>query len=245
MISGAALSSLHVELGRILERLGRFEEALAHYQQAIEHNSKDAGSRSKTRTILGHLGRADEALTAWRNALESRLPRHADWEGYAEFCLFLGREDEYHRARQKLLEAFAETKDPTVADRTARACLLLPLTEKELQQAVALTDLSTAAGRTKYRIVYPMFLFTKGLADYREGNFDRVIATMRRRESSRVLGPAPKLVLAMALHRSGETELARKTMAEAILSYNWRMDGIYGAGRLDVSHSSMPRKRNS
>jgi hypothetical protein len=37
-----------------------------------------------------------------------------------------------------------------------------------------------------------------------------------------VLGPAPRLVLAMALHENGRAEEARKTLAEAILAHDWR-----------------------
>jgi hypothetical protein len=43
-----------------------------------------------------------------------------------------------------------------------------------------------------------------------------------RGEASGVLGPAPRLVLAMALHENGRAEEARKTLAEAILAHDWR-----------------------
>jgi eukaryotic-like serine/threonine-protein kinase len=42
-----------------------------------------------------------------------------------------------------------------------------------------------------------------------------------RGEASGVLGPAPRLVLAMALHQSGRVAEARKTLAEAVLAYDW------------------------
>jgi serine/threonine-protein kinase len=36
-----------------------------------------------------------------------------------------------------------------------------------------------------------------------------------------VLGPAPRLVLAMALHRSGQTAEAREALAAAVAGHNW------------------------
>ena len=59
------------------------------------------------------------------------------------------------------------------------------------------------SNRSKHLAAYPHFLFVRGLAEYRQGQLDRAIATMRG-SAARVLGPAPRLVLAMALHRSGQ-----------------------------------------
>jgi len=42
-----------------------------------------------------------------------------------------------------------------------------------------------------------------------------------RGNASKVLGPAPKLVLAMTLHQKGEVTEARNTLAEAVASHDW------------------------
>ena len=49
------------------------------------------------------------------------------------------------------------------------------------------------------------------------GRLDRAISLMRG-DASRVLGPAPRLVLSMALHQTGQTTPARETLAAAIAS---------------------------
>jgi serine/threonine-protein kinase len=41
-------------------------------------------------------------------------------------------------------------------------------------------------------------------------------------DASGVLGPAPRLVLALSLHQSGQAAEARKTLAAAILEHDWR-----------------------
>src|SRR5262249_12931968 len=179
------------------------------------------------RAPLGGGGRAAGARAAGRRPLAAAPPRPDDWYGYAEFCLFLGQEDAYRRARQALLGKFGAATDPQVAERTARACLLRPAEGDELCQAVALAEGAVAADRSKHQWAYRFFLFTHGLADYRQGRFDQAIATMRG-DASGVLGPAPGLVLAMALHRSGQAEEARRALASAVLAHDWRARQVRG-----------------
>jgi eukaryotic-like serine/threonine-protein kinase len=162
----------------------------------------------------------EEARVTWRKELEADPPEHDAWFGYAELCLFLGKDDKYRRARQDRLRRFGASVDPAVAERVGRACLLLPASEDELRKAVALIDLAVAAGQSKRDPNLSYFLSAKGLAEYRQGRLDSAI-TLLKGEASRVMGPAPSLVLAMALHRPGEKEEARKTLAAAILPYDW------------------------
>jgi tetratricopeptide (TPR) repeat protein len=239
-------ATLYTALGDSLQIKGRHAEALSQRRQAVALDPKNKNEQRKLRATLLQLGRADEARAAWGKALEDNPPEHDVWYGYAEFCLFIGQEDEYLRARQTLLSRFGTSTDPIVADRTARACLLLPATEDELRQTVALAERAAAIGRTRYKAIVSYFQFTLGLAEYRQGQFDRAITAMRG-DASRVLGPAPRLVLAMALHRSGQASEARKTLAEAILAYDWRANQasnqsswVFHAFRREAEHLIVP-----
>jgi len=194
---------------------------IAQQERAVALDPKATDSLRALRTNLIRQGHLEEARVAWQTALEANPPDHNVWYGHAELCLFLGREDEYRRARQALLARFGATPNPYFAERTGRACLLLPATGDELRQAVTLTERAAAMGRIQADWAYPAFLFAKGLAEYRQERFDQTISMMRG-EASRVPGPAPRLVLAMALHRSGQVAEARKTLAAAVLSYDWR-----------------------
>ena len=140
-------------------------------------------------------------------------------------CLFLGREEEYRRARTSLIAAFGASTDPHVAERTARACLLLPASDEELGRIVALGGRAWGVDRSKYQAVYPHFLFVQRLAEFPRGRPDRATAVMQG-EASHVLGPAPRLVLAMAQHRSGREADARRTLAAAVLAHDWHPDRI-------------------
>jgi serine/threonine-protein kinase len=84
-----------------------------------------------------------------------------------------------------------------------------------MRQAVALAERAAAVEPSKYPGAYSLFLFARGLAEYRRGHFDRAVGAIRG-DPDRMLIPAPGLVLAMALHRSGQTAEARKVLAAAL-----------------------------
>ena len=138
-------------------------------------------------------------------------------------CLFLGREDDYRRARRALLARFFLTSNPYFAERTGRACLLLPASGDELRQAAALTRRAASSDPSVHGGAHPWFMFARGLAEYREGKFDQAISTMRG-DASILDGPMPRLIVAMALHQKRQLAKARKALESAILSYDWRAD---------------------
>jgi serine/threonine-protein kinase len=180
---------------------------------------KPLDSQRPSPTVLLRLGRLNDARVAWKSALEANPFEHDAWYGYAELCLFLGDVDGYRDARKALLERFGSTTDPYVAERTSRACLLIPATGEELRQAAAIAD-RAVPGNSGDHWAGPYFEFARGFAEYRQGRFDGAITAMRGNASG-VLGPCPALVVAMALHQKGQTHQARKTLASAILSYDW------------------------
>ncbi len=179
--------------------------------------------KQRLRGVRLRLGRGAEVRAAWKDELAAHPPAHDDYFGYAELCLFLGDEAEYRRACRDLLAQFATVADRGVAERVGRACLLLPSPEPELRQAVALTDRAVAGGRLGHEPAYPYFLFTAGLARYREGRLDDAIKLMTG-EAASVMGPCPRLVVAMAQHQKGHHDQARSTLAAAVNSYDWRAD---------------------
>jgi serine/threonine-protein kinase len=210
----------YMMLGRALLDSGDGEGAIAALRQSVALNPNYPVAKDLA-NALSPRGGLEEARAAWAKFLERDPPDHGSWFGYAELCLFLGREDDYRRARRDLLKRFGATTDPYTAERISRACLLRPVTGDELRQAVALAERAAGVDRSQHASAYPWFLFARGLAEYRQGRFEQAIATMRG-DASRVLGPAPRLVLAMALHQFGEEAEAREALAAAVLAYDWR-----------------------
>jgi serine/threonine-protein kinase len=187
-------------------------------------NSERRSPQGPSPTILMRLGRLDEARVAWQAALDADPVEHDVWYGYAELCLFLGDEQEYRSARRALLDRFGATTNPYIAERTSRAFLLRPATGDDLRQAAALAGRAVAKNSGD-RSAQPYFEFVSGLAEYRQGNFDRAISAMRG-DASRALRPCPEIVIAMALHQKGQADEARKTLASAVLSHDWTANQV-------------------
>src|SRR5262249_24532292 len=101
--------------------------------------------------------------------------------------------------------------------------LLMPAEGEELKTAATLAELAVAARTTTPQWIYVYFQFAHGLAEYRQGRYDDAISTLRG-EASTVMGPCPRLVIAMAQHRNGQAEDARKTLAAEISHFDWSMN---------------------
>jgi serine/threonine-protein kinase len=237
----------HYDLANTLRGAGRREEAFEHYRRCHELDPTNTQVANVLRADLVWRGRGEEVCREWKKALEADPPGHDAWFGYAELCLFLGDEAEYRRARQDLLRRFGATRDPYVAERTARTILLRPASEDELQAAAALAERAVAAKATTAEWVYPYFLFAQGLAEYRQGRFDSAISIMEA-EASTVMGPAPRLVVAMAMYRQGQKEEAREALAATIASFDWsaahvggRDDWIWHVIRCEAEALIFPR----
>ncbi|MDB5387304.1 MAG: tetratricopeptide repeat protein, partial [Planctomycetaceae bacterium] len=213
--------NLRSELGRFLEIQGQYTNALAQHQQAISLDPDNLGHQRELRNFLTRRGRQADALASWRANLDRGSVYGANWDGYAEFCLFVGQKEEFSRARQTLLAKFATQLDPLLTEKVALACLLLPGTNEEINQAAALAERSVAVYRIRSPGEYSVAPFAQGLAEYRLGKFDHAIETMQS-EASKVLNPGHLLVLAMAQHQIGQKTEARKTLALAGLTHDWR-----------------------
>src|SRR5262249_48337318 len=167
----------YLMLGRALRGAGDTEGAIAAFRRSVALNPSSVVAKELARALAPRRG-LKEARAAWKELLERDPLDQDSWNGYAELCLFLGQRDEYRRARRALLERFGATTNPFEAERTARACLLSPATDDEVRQAVALAG-RAVADREGEKWGHAYFEFVHGLAEYRQGRFDRAIATMQ------------------------------------------------------------------
>ncbi len=101
------------EVGAVLRRI-------AVRERAGVLDPKRADPRRVLPSELLREGRLEEARVAWQTGQAGNPLDHNAWFGYAELCLFLGREDEYRRARQDLLTRFFITDNPYFAERTGQ-----------------------------------------------------------------------------------------------------------------------------
>ena len=198
-------------LGRALSGVGDTEGAIAALRRSIALNpiytSYGYGSDVAARELawlLASKGELEEARAAWEKFLERQPQDHGLWHGYAELCLFFGKEAEYRQTRAVILDRLATERNANTGDRAGRACLLLPASAEDLARAEALIQRALAIEEKN-----AYFLFARGLADYRLGRLDSALAVMTG-PAAGTMGPAPRLIEAMALHQLGRKDEARK-----------------------------------
>jgi eukaryotic-like serine/threonine-protein kinase len=208
------------DLALSLSKQNRHAEAIDLLWHAIASNPNSANAHRQMKENLLFLHNWKEGRDAWQKWLTFNPPDHEAWDGYAELCLYLRNEPEYRRARTELLSRFGKSTDPRVAERTGRACLFLPASEDELRQATNLIDRALASERAKPSWLLSYFRFAKALAEYRAGRLESALALLDG-DTLRILGPAPRLLLAMVQHRLGKADAARKTFEMAIAAFDW------------------------
>ena len=114
---------------------------------------------------------------AWR-WIEQAPEDHNAWVGAASLLAWVRDRDGYDRLRRRLLAKYGATGDPTIAERTAKACLLLPGSDAVVKEAAGLAELSIARA-DQVPTFKNYFLLADGLARYRLGQFDAALAQTR------------------------------------------------------------------
>jgi serine/threonine-protein kinase len=211
----------HYNLASALQSEGMLAEAHEQGRLAMALEPNNFVIREGMIRIMVRQGKGLEELQAvWGRDLAAGATKAEAWAGYAELCLFLGKQAEYHRACHDLLEHFGTTTNGYLAEPVGRACLLLPGPADEMRKAGDLIDRAVAARKTTLDWVYPYALFARGLADYRHGDLAGATALLEG-EAAQVMGPAPLLLLAMVQHDQGQTSQARRTLARAMVAFDW------------------------
>ena len=210
----------YFELANAQRAKGELEEAGINFRKAFALDPTITTASDGLQNVLIRQGRIRDVWAAWKASLSADPQPLDNWIGYGQLSLFLGMPDEYARVRRELLTRFSDSPDASVCERTSRACLLMPVTGDELQKAAAMADRAAAAKTTVDPRAYPYYLFAKGLADYRAGRWADAAAVMRGGASAASV-PGPRLVLAMAEYRLGDSPAARASLAAGVTRFDW------------------------
>ena len=208
-----------------LIEMRRFDEAAARYGTVVSSKLKDAQVQRGWRTSLILSGRADHAMSSWRDAMLADTSSYETAAGYAEMCLFLGRESDYEAARVGLTKWFTGGNSSQNVQAIALACLLKPASDDVIAQVAEFVKKHPASKDSKPQWIYHRYVFNKGLLAYRQRDYNRAIALLSKLDAS-TLGPCPRLVLAMAEADAGHLPEARSTFAAAILGHDWRTSNV-------------------
>lgn len=212
----------HTVLGACYRANGQKADALVEYERAISIEPQKEAAFEGLNACLDQPLYAEQRRAKWEILLDANPPQYAAWDGYAEFCLFLDQPDKYRKARTSLLKEFGNTTDLRIAERAGRACLLLPGSEEESRQAVALVDRAASTDPSSMDVpgYLPYFNVAKALADYRQGKYQSA-ADRLQGSNATILVPLPQLILAMANCRLGDISEANTLLSQAVRSFDW------------------------
>jgi serine/threonine protein kinase/Tfp pilus assembly protein PilF len=182
-------------------------------------------------TALCLLGRPAEATAQVAELSGLDSSEHGHWNLAAALWAHVGDPGRYRRHCGAMLERFAGTTDPAIAERTAKACLLLPGDAAVLEEAARLVALALDKGGDRWDL-RPYATFADALAEYRMGRFGAADRLLQEALSGEVTGwnlriPA-HLVRAMAQAGLGHLDEARAALATAIAIYRSDVAGPTG-----------------
>ena len=157
------------------------------------------------------------ALADLTKSIEGNPDEHETWYQLAPLLLETGDAAAYRKHCQAMLARFGRTRDPAIAGRTARVCLLLPLDGADLETACHLAEIAVTLGKEHpWRV---NFQATKGLAEYRQAHFAQAVEWTRQAlsqpDDNCAWDVQAKAVLAMALHRLNQGGPAREALRKA------------------------------
>ena len=210
-------------LGHSLAQLGRDEEAVSALRMSINIGPSHGGAFEELRGVLMRQGHWDEIEAVWQTAIKTNPTSHDSWDGYAEYCIFVGHVKEYKTVCRQLLDRFGDAEDPSICERTGRACLLLGDGNQETVRAAAAVDRALLRKAPQAAAYHRYYMVAKGLADYRLGDLNLALSDVGG-DAASVLKPLPQLVAAMAHYRLGHAQAARTLLAESALAFDWSRD---------------------
>lgn len=210
--------SMHL-LSDVLLKLSRFAEAEHLFDGDLTPSFiSQSGSahllRVRGRTFA-RMGRFKEAASDLLRSLTYAPADHWNYLYTAPLLIQIGDFDGYRALCQKIQTQFSDIKDPVIAERVAKACLISPASGADMKIIERWTHIAVTDGKAHQYM--PYFEFTRGLAAYRAERFDEASDWMRAvvKDTGDKAPPNgdAKLVLAMAKVRMDDANGAAARLA--------------------------------
>ncbi|MBC8867790.1 MAG: redoxin domain-containing protein, partial [Planctomycetes bacterium] len=195
-------------------------KAIDELTVAIEKSGDDAKLFARRGGFNARLGHWKEAAADYVKAVELEPDNDIYWLRAAPLLALADDLEEYRRLCQQMIERFGVTKEPARADKTIKACLLLPGTEvpDSLRQV-----LETALdGGKAPKWFYGWGYATQALMSFRDGDAEDAVRWVRKSQETETyaefgsLRAFALLLLSMAQHELEKEDEARKSYDEAL-----------------------------
>jgi tetratricopeptide (TPR) repeat protein len=159
--------------------------------------------------------RFDLAAADLKKVVQFHPEEEWGWLQLGPVLVECGDQAAYSRLRTEMLQRFSQTKEPKVAERTAKTCMLMPLAGADLKAASRLASLAAQTGKDSPYV--NAFQFVLGLSEFREQQYEMASSQMReilRAKPSPILKASTHAVLAMADAHLQRSEAARVHLLE-------------------------------
>ncbi len=179
---GASISPLL--LARCYWQLEKHQEAEAEFRRALAAET-DEGQRfylnlciraqAKPRASVYSVdtdlraGKFKQAADGLQEMIDRAPEEHANWVYEAYLLAYLNDSPAYQNHCRKMLKYFGDTTDRTIAERTAKCCLLLPDALRGDSRPNELADRALAGEANHENLGW--FRLAKALSEYRLGNY--------------------------------------------------------------------------
>ena len=223
------LDSLHAKQGRLggeaLRALAR-ERPLSTIAAASAELERTGVGSPRAANVLAargqsyaRLGKLNEALADYTRAVELDPSNHFRCFELGALLARLGEREKFAGHCQSALQRFGQSTDRAVAERVAKMLGCVPATFSGVgpQRVVDLAERAVEDGAPHLNMKW--FELTRGIADYRAGNFDSAARWLRK---SVARDPRPgwrtteaHFYLAIVLHRLGRGDEAATALREA------------------------------
>jgi tetratricopeptide (TPR) repeat protein len=208
------LADLLIGQGKQQEAEQLFADTLGALRGGPEQRAALLMSRGFLRSRLGHWKDAQADLA---QAIELDSQDH--WPYFCLAALLARAEDHpgYLQLVTRIESRFAATTDPVVAERMAKACLILAIPGRDL--AIESKWAHFAVSSSKEHLYAAWFAFCQSLAEYRVGRFRSAVEWCQQvlADANHDVRPdiGANLILAMAHQKLDQSSDAREALANA------------------------------
>jgi serine/threonine-protein kinase len=190
--------------------------ALEARKSGSESGPPDADLLAMRGQLAARQGHYKEAVADISSAMEASPSNHVFCHWLAPALVADGDIEGYRRCCEKILARFGGATVPAIAERMAKACLILP--SSGVDPDVVGKMAQTAVSEGMNAPLFPYFQFAKGLAEYRQGRFASAVDwTGMALKSSRWPDDYRDIqaysVLAMARYQLKQIDEARQALA--------------------------------
>ncbi len=205
-------------VGDLYAALGDWERAIAEYRKRLTDQRADVAFLTKLATACQSGGRTREAVPYLAKTSAADPSDTLLFVRVAALQAWFGQEKELADTCRRGLQLAENTTVPETADRVAKACCLLPSTEKaRLEAVLALARQAVRLGKDS--LYLPWFQMALGMAEFRSGHFEEadaaLIAAAKGVTDNPYVTGTSAFYRAMSLFRQGQEDGARKLATAA------------------------------